>query len=687
MLNSSLDALNISGDDATGDVIKRLKDKVKPIIQKRASSKRSLTRILNKLTPELDGRFILSQITQVREKLATISELDEKILEEYNSSPFSGSLASFIQDEEDRVVDYHYNMGLQLFEVEQPAAEVGPSQQSDDLVNRLSKALKHNAPKIHEIKLPLFRGTNSDVEYTDFITQFNNVIGYSDSYSPSTKLVYLKNQLRDEAYDVIRHLSNEDQNYDVAVQFLNKEYADRNVCIDRQLSRLFHAPVPQPESVEGTKHFLNAIRAAIFELKNLGYDPLIEDSFGDRALSFLLLEKLPRNFKSKLSTVLKTDYPSVQQILDNYHDILKSIEKLEGKDMKIGRRDEKKLDRKPISKSKVASFPSNFKSNHVTGSLQNFSTTSQEKPIPMKTDKQYNKPKGLKGGFKACKLCSTPTQSNFHSLYKCETYTTPEQRIGRCRELKLCCLCSGDHEGQCLGTDNKLPHPCMCGSRSHITALHVDKPNTSTHIRTCLLSSATTQSSSVLLPSISAIVYNKDKTKWARARIILDHGAQSSYVSSALRNKLCSEHTSPRTRKYTVKTFIGKKDLNFEVMDMHVQLTGQRQRKIEVLVDPDLDLNYEVKGVVNLINKLKHQKCRFADSFYIDQANDYLDNFDALLGSDVIPFIEPLKTVKLLNGIAYKIMDGVILFGDISNYDDNLISISSRDTTCNSESS
>ena len=114
-----------------------------------------------------------------------------------------------------------------------------------------------------------------------------------------------------------------------------------------------------------------------------------------------------------------------------------------------------------------------------------------------------------------------------------------------------------------------------------------------------------------------------------------------------------------------------------------MQLTSKINKKFEVLVDPNLDLTYQINGIADLASKLKAQNCRFADSFYLEQTTDTFNNFDALLGSDVIPFIQPLKTVKVMNGFAYKIIDGVILFGDISNYDENVLPFASCDSTIN----
>ena len=77
-----------------------LKEKVKPLIQKRTSSKRAITRILNKLAdPNLDDSFVRAQVKLIKEKQVMISDIDENILAEYHSSPYCESLSTFIQNE------------------------------------------------------------------------------------------------------------------------------------------------------------------------------------------------------------------------------------------------------------------------------------------------------------------------------------------------------------------------------------------------------------------------------------------------------------------------------------------------------------------------------------------------------------------------------------------------------------
>ena len=59
-------------------------------------------------------------------------------------------------------------------------------------------------------------------------------------------------------------------------------------------------------------------------------------------------------------------------------------------------------------------------------------------------------------------------------MLKCSLYQTTSSRISRCKELKLCTLCSSakHSEEDCPARKYELSYECgNCGSRSHIGAL------------------------------------------------------------------------------------------------------------------------------------------------------------------------------------------------------------------------
>ncbi|KAF0294324.1 Rab3 GTPase-activating protein non-catalytic subunit [Amphibalanus amphitrite] len=86
------------------------------------------------------------------------------------------------------------------------------------------------------------------------------------------------------------------------------------------------------------------------------------------------------------------------------------------------------------------------------------------------------------------------------------------------------------------------------------------------------------------------------------------------------------------------------------------------------LVDPAMNLEYEVPGIKSLVEHLQANGARLADSFFNDITSDTVGDFDCLLGSDIIGALKPLKTVDLALGTALEVRDGYILFGRVDSY-------------------
>ena len=85
------------------------------------------------------------------------------------------------------------------------------------LLSDLGKLMQLNQAKVHEVKLP-FSGSQQDVlQFSDFLNQFRDLIGCRNNlYSDCAKQLYLKSYLQGSALYLIKHLLNEDSNYDIA---------------------------------------------------------------------------------------------------------------------------------------------------------------------------------------------------------------------------------------------------------------------------------------------------------------------------------------------------------------------------------------------------------------------------------------------------------------------------------------
>ncbi|KAF0309055.1 putative methylmalonate-semialdehyde dehydrogenase [acylating], mitochondrial [Amphibalanus amphitrite] len=183
-------------------------------------------------------------------------------------------------------------------------------------------------PDIQKLKMPLFSGSQDNViSFNDFLNMFDDLIGNNSAYSNTAKLMYLKSYLRGNALDTIKHLSNDEKSYELARVFLKEEYLDNDIVVEEHIRRLHELTSPPAKDFTALRSFFNTARTSVYELKAFGFDALQDDTLGSKIVSYMICQKLPTNFKSKLSTTLQTDFPSTRELLENYNTIIKSLMK------------------------------------------------------------------------------------------------------------------------------------------------------------------------------------------------------------------------------------------------------------------------------------------------------------------------------------------------------------------------
>ena len=510
-------------------------------------------------------------------------------------------------------------------------------------------------PEILKLRMPLFSGTQDDVmSFNDFLKMFDDLIGNNSAYNQSAKLMYLKSYLRGNALDTIKHLSTEEKNYTIARKFLTEEYLDTDIIVEEHIRKLHDLTPPPARDLPALRAFFNTARTSVYELKAFGYDALEDGTLGSKIVSFIICEKLPVNFKVKLSAILHTDYPSTRQLLENFNAVIKSL-------MKTTPAKQETKHTKDLS-----SKPKQLKTTEVAGSakptkssLQRFQTSAE----PIKKTLSHSTSK-----FKACKLCE-----GAHSMLKCSAYTSPRTRIQRLKDLELCTRCSGSHKlTDCKGQTSGLSYPCtLCGSKQHISAVCVVKPGETTPLQSGmrLICNSLQKGQTVLLPSMTVIMHNGERSELVRCMI--DVGSQASYISEELAVKLGCPLEAPKTT-YKVKTCIGVQEKSYRTATSDIIFTPTASAHHCFLVDPEMSLEYEIPGVTSLVQFLRAQGVRLADSFFSHSTNDVIGDFECLLGADIIGAIKPMRSVDLGTGTAFEVQDGLILFGSVDGYFEQL---------------
>ena len=161
----------------------------------------------------------------------------------------------------------------------------------------------------------------------------------------------------------------------------------------------------------------------------------------------IVYAKLPTVVQKALIEKVSSNYPTLDHIFNNIKDIIEKLVKTKSKKVEnLKKTDNSKTDSNKNSKS------NKFSPNHKPA-LENFAT-------------------GIDRGNKVfhCKFCD----SDGHSSFYCSQYKTREQRLDRCKILRLCFKCTSNKHltDTCPGKKGGLYHACKCcKSKGHVSAM------------------------------------------------------------------------------------------------------------------------------------------------------------------------------------------------------------------------
>ena len=475
--------------------------------------------------------------------------------------------------------------------------------------------------KLPNLQCAFFSGeSHTATEYSAFIAQFNNVVGWRANLSDSVKLTYLGSYLRGYAFKVISHLTIE-ENYPVALALLEREFLNRDLIIEELFNKLT-ALKPKSETYVDLKVYLSEVRCVLSDLKLQDID-LLKDFSSAKFVSHLIFNKLPLDFKQELVRKLDNGYPSFAQIEDNYVEVIRTLElktKPRVKDVHIV---------KPEVRAKT-----------------NFSTFNVNADNPMVKSDVFEK---------ACKFCNVKG----HSMYKCKKFCTYNSRVNRCKELNLCSSCSSSRHlaEACPG---KLKFECNnCKSNSHIAALC---NKTTSNVNICLNSYAGSNND-YLLPTLTITIYYGLKT--TKVRCLLDTGSQRSYVSSRALNRV-NYPACHNAQEFMISTFLEKSSRKFSEVSLAVNLgDSNRTYQLPFLLDNNLQLSLSVAGLPAAIANIR-SKHSLADCSFDNCSSDEIE-LEGLLGIDALQSFK-FQSTKVLNGSAWQVAHAVVPYGAIDSF-------------------
>ena len=631
----------MQSDGANAVPVTTVRD-VSRLKNRRAIHKRTITIILNKLKElhqnnTLTATFVKKQIAVIDTELRTIKDFDVLIIDSMTESG-----AANTDTELDAQAEYHLNISLSLdqfepFLISNPETPV----KFADILSKIDNSEGKPPP----LQCGTFSGEEKDkFAFYNFLTQFKNVIGSRANLTNSAKLSYLIGYLQGYALKVVNHLLINNVNYEIALKLLEEEFLDIDYIVDQTYKNVLSARPKFKSETEFIyiKEYINEIRSYLYELKNEGLDFLQDDTPGNSLMSHIVFNKLPNNFKRELITRVKKNYPSLQDIFDNYLDIIRILDI-----MSRTNKDFKKFE----STKAVKSYKDKTNEASTSKSLHNFKTQSVR-------PKEFNKhPSRL------CKLCSATD----HSMGACNFFSTYEDRIRKLRGLSLCVYCAGAHDSEiCYGKAGKLKQACkFCQSRNHISPLCPNNSNRTKEVSNnhlCL--GHRTSDPFYLLPTMTLeLTYNKSRLK---VRCLIDTGSQRSYISARAASKLCHDMDRFYELDYEIHTYIGNGSKRLKQFLLGVNIEGT-VINMPVLVDDSLKLQYEVPGMNDAVQNLKYNFMLADESFYTQRDHSLFD-LDFLLGVDFFQFASNISVSPYMNGNLLMYNDRAIPFGNVRNF-------------------
>ena len=279
--------------------------------------------LLNKDLFEREQSKILRWLDKIEEINTQISEISDKEDIDINDD----SRQSDMQSEQlyySLVQSKLSTVASNFVSSQTPPSQPPPVSDQDALVSAIAK-LQSNPVK-PKLQCSQLSGKDVDeLEFKNFLIQFQNCVDAGGNLPGSAKLTYLRSYLTGYAYKIISHLSITDDNFDIAITLLKDEFLDTEFIADEYFRQIIKAFPKYDQSFENVRQFLNETRAALHELKAYNIDLLEEDTSGNKLISHIIFDKLPNIIKRELVHKVDSNFPTVNQLFDNYNDILKTL--------------------------------------------------------------------------------------------------------------------------------------------------------------------------------------------------------------------------------------------------------------------------------------------------------------------------------------------------------------------------
>ncbi|CAF4751000.1 unnamed protein product [Pieris macdunnoughi] len=388
----------------------------------------------------------------------------------------------------------------------------------------------NNQIRLPTIKLPTFDGNY--LKWLEFRDTFDSLINANDTLPDISKFHYLRSSLEGGAVVTIKSIEFTSENYLVAWELLCNRYNNKNVLINNHLKSLFSLESLNRESHRSLRYIIDHVSKNLRALNTLGEHTDKWDSL----VIYIVVQKLDsvtsikwEEYKLNLGGSIELE--DFYQFLRQRADILETVQG--------GSR--------AVQVNRNERFVSSKEPRHIKTF---FSST----------------PNG------SCFMCNEN-----HRVYKCDQFKnlSIEAREAEVSKRKLCsnCLRPGHSTSNCRLSScracNKKHNSLLCHNNNSVNKVLQNESNlnlqtnevkqntnhekqnlntvasTSTVLTT--LTSYSSNSEVLLGTAVVEVVVERDNSTYL-ARVLLDCGSQSSFVTDNLKNKLKIKTNSTKSR-------------------------------------------------------------------------------------------------------------------------------------------
>ncbi|EFP00902.1 hypothetical protein CRE_10685 [Caenorhabditis remanei] len=495
-------------------------------------------------------------------------------------------------------------------------------------------------------KVPKFNGNRSD--YENFWLLFETSLKVNGVENDLLKFNFLLNSLEGEPKELMRQFRLSEENYQKAVDLLQKKYYDKKRIVT-ELTRQLRTVRAKSESTSDQRKLLDTITIIVSQLnENRG-------QIDAEMTKDIIVEKFDMRIREKIEDMQldAQDDWTIEQLLEKMDSVITREEKL---NIKLDRSEKSEKSSKETSKIRTSNnYSTNNSNNGKSKSKENGRDTDRPKTcVYCKADGHW--------GFECVKVSTAKERKDIlKSEERCIQCTMKGHNLDNCRRKRKCYHCKeiGHHSSICTSkpkdssddsSSKRKETADKNKQKTKTTAVaQIEEDETTSERKEEELNSHVSKvekKTRAFIPTLRTRAYNPQNGQWDEVSMMLDCGADQTYVTASLAKKwnlpmYDKEQFWLRTfdsEEAALKTY-GRTNIKI--------LAGAKTMEMDVLVS------------ANLAGKVKKARLTEEDWMYVNQKQLQINEDckedisfpDVILGCDYLGDIETGSRIRLPSGL------------------------------------